>query len=244
MSSERNFGIGRNRLERHEAPRTTKQDLIDIKLRSDENLEIIESFSKESDEDKRNIIVSIIGALDYYIHEIVLWGIKAITLDGFKKGTNYDGFRVPINLFKKAIENTSSENIDEIISDEELREEIIKVVQGKGHTYQTWHSIKKGLMLVLPKEDFKEISKLTDGVQGVSAIFQENEIKSLNSSRNKIVHHFDRNYSNASQRNEMMRDINADIGLIKKVIDSVHNVITEYEETTYQSMNNDEAQGE
>lgn len=78
--------------------RPSSEELERIKKYSDENLEII--FSKFSidnlkekkldDNEKRDIIVNLIGALDYYIHEIIIWGLVQITLNKFPVGKNYE----------------------------------------------------------------------------------------------------------------------------------------------------------
>ena len=69
------LGIGN--LSRLEAPRTTKTDLEDIKRKSDENLNIIKTNQHTTDKEiKRNIIVNLIGALDYYTRELILWGLN------------------------------------------------------------------------------------------------------------------------------------------------------------------------
>lgn len=97
--------LGIEDLSRVEAPRTTKTDLEDIKRKSDENLNIIKTNQHTIDKEiKRNIIVNLIGALDYYIRELILWGIIAITQDNFSKGKEYDTFMISIRFLKNALE--------------------------------------------------------------------------------------------------------------------------------------------
>ncbi len=242
MSIEKTLKIDRGSLSRPEAIRVTKQDLTDIKERSDENIRIIKGLNKTTDEDKRNIIVNLVGALDYYIHEIVLWGIKAITLDGFPQGKKYDNFLISIKFLKQAIEN-KTEDIDEIIDKRELREAIIELLKGPAHTYQKWDNIKKGMAIILPTEN-KLMEELTSGKNGITAKFQTEELGNLNIKRNNIVHHFDRDYNNDSLRNQFNRDINDDIDYIKLIIDSIHTKIMEYEESESKKTNDEETQGE
>lgn len=84
--------------------RPSSEELERIKKYSDENLEII--FSKFSidnlkekkldDNEKRDIIVNLIGALDYYIHEIIIWGLVQITLNKFPVGKNYEKQKIEL----------------------------------------------------------------------------------------------------------------------------------------------------
>ena len=89
---ERDLGI--ENLSREEAPRVTKIDLEDIKRKSDENMDIIKKNQDTTDEEvKRNIVVNLIGALDYYVRELILWGILAITHDKLKKVKSTKSFK-------------------------------------------------------------------------------------------------------------------------------------------------------
>ena len=65
-------------------------------------LNIIKKNQDTTDEEvKRNSIVNLIGALDYYVRELILWGILAITHDKFEKGKKYEEFQISINFIKK-----------------------------------------------------------------------------------------------------------------------------------------------
>ncbi|MGY0394490.1 MULTISPECIES: hypothetical protein [unclassified Fusobacterium] len=215
--------------------RPSAEELERIKKYSDENLETISSKIglKENldDEEKRNIIVNLIGALDYYIHEIIIWGLVQITLNKFPKGKNYEKQKVELEYryIKMAFEDK------DIFNEVELKKTIIENI--RRNTYQKWQSIKVGLELILPKKVLEKISDLTSGKNGV-AIFQTNKLDELANKRHLIVHHFDREYSNNSSRNTLDIDCNESFILIKTVIDSIHKIIVEYDET--QPENEDE----
>lgn len=208
--------------------RPSAEELERIKKYSDENLETISSKigleENLDDEEKRNIIVNLIGALDYYIHEIIIWGLVQITLNKFPKGKNYEKQKVELEYryIKMAFEDK------DIFNEVELKKTIIENI--RRNTYQKWQSIKVGLELILPKKVLEKISDLTSGKNGV-AIFQTNKLDELANKRHLIVHHFDREYSNNSSRNTLDIDCNESFILIKTVIDSIHKIIVEYDET-------------
>lgn len=215
--------------------RPSAEELERIKKYSDENLETISSKigleENLDDEEKRNIIVNLIGALDYYIHEIIIWGLVQITLNKFPKGKNYEKQKVELEYryIKMAFEDK------DIFNEVELKKTIIENI--RRNTYQKWQSIKVGLELILPKKVLEKISDLTSGKNGV-AIFQTNKLDELANKRHLIVHHFDREYSNNSSRNTLNIDCKESFILIKTVIDSIHKIIVEYDET--QPENEDE----
>lgn len=94
------------------------------------------------------------------------------------------------------------------------------------HTFQKWDSIKTGLSIILPKNEVNKVSKLTTNPPK----FQVSKLKELNDLRNNVVHHFDRDYKRQSERNDFIRDIKKDIELIEIVIDSIHEIVSKYEE--------------
>lgn len=214
--------------------RPSAEELERIKKYSDENLETISSKigleENLDDEEKRNIIVNLIGALDYYIHEIIIWGLVQITLNKFPKGKNYEKQKVELEYryIKMAFEDK------DIFNEVELKKTIIENI--RRNTYQKWQSIKVGLELILPKKVLEKISDLTSGKNGV-AIFQTNKLDELANKRHLIVHHFDREYSNNSSRNTLDIDCNESFILIKTVIDSIHKIIVEYDETQPENEN-------
>lgn len=215
--------------------RPSAEELERIKKYSDENLKTISSKiglkDNLEDEEKRNIIVNLIGALDYYIHEIIIWGLVQITLNKFPIGKNYEKQKVELEYryIKMAFEDK------DIFNEVELKKTIIENI--RRNTYQKWQSIKVGLELILPKKVLEKISDLTSGKNRI-AIFQTNKLDELANKRHLIVHHFDREYSNNSSRNTIDIDCNESFILIKTVIDSIHKIIVEYDET--QPENEDE----
>lgn len=219
--------------------RPSAQELERIKKYSDENLEIISSkLGIDDDEEKilddnekRNVIVNLIGALDYYIHEIIIWGLVQITFNKFPVGKNYNNYKVELeyNYIKMAFENK------DIFNDVELKKTIIENI--RRNNYQKWRSIKNDLEIILPKTVFPRISDLTSGENGV-ALFQTNKLDELANKRHLIVHHFDREYNNNSSRNSIDIDCKESFYLIKTIIDSIHQIIVEYDET--QPENEDE----
>lgn len=218
--------------------RPSSEELERIKKYSDENLEII--FSKFSidnlkekkldDNEKRDIIVNLIGALDYYIHEIIIWGLVQITLNKFPVGKNYEKQKIELEYkyIKMAFEDK------DIFNDIELKKTIIENI--RRNSYQKWQNIKSGLELILPKDILQKISDLTSGKNGI-AVFQTNKLDELANKRNLIVHHFDREYSNNSSRNSIDIDCKEGFILIKTIIDSIHQIIVEYDETQPENEN-------
>lgn len=196
--------------------RISCEELERIKKYSDENLEIISSKLEIDndkgktldDNEKRDVIVNLIGALDYYIHEIIIWGLVQITLNKFPVGKNYNKHKVELEYkyIKMAFEDK------DIFNDVELKKTIIENI--RRNTYQKWQSIKSGLEIILPKEILEKISDLTSGKNGV-ALFQTNKLDELANKRHLIVHHFDREYSNNSSRNSIDIDCEESFSLIK-----------------------------
>lgn len=215
--------------------RPSAEELERIKKYSDENLETISSKlglkDNLGDEEKRNIIVNLIGALDYYIHEIIIWGLVQITLNKFPIGKNYEKQKVELEYryIKMAFEDK------DIFNEVELKKTIIENI--RRNTYQKWQSIRAGLELILPKKILEKISDLTSGKNGI-AVFQTDKLDDLANKRHLIVHHFDREYNNNSSRNTIDIDCNESFILIKTVIESIHKIIVEYDET--QPENEDE----
>lgn len=224
---EEELGIGIENLSRVEAPRTTKTDLGDIKRKSNENLNIIKKNQDTTDEEvKRNSIVNLIGALDYYVRELILWGILAITHDKFEKGKKYEEFQISINFIKKF---TEGESLESDSYKNEIMEQILKVLKSSKYTFQKWDRILEGLSLIFSEENYTKLNSLASGKEGVPAIFQKSSLDDLNKIRNNIVHHFDRSYGKNSIRNSCNRVIKEDIELIETLIDSIHKIAVDVE---------------
>lgn len=205
--------------------RSSAEELSRIKKFSDENLDLIASkLTTTDEEEKRDIVVNLISALDYYVHEIIIWGIVQITLNKFPKGDKYNSIEISIKHLKEIIENTE----EDIFYNSELRETIIE--KTKSFTYHEWQRIKEDLRLILPKTIHSRLGELVSG-QNSPAVFQVNELENLKNKRNSIVHHFDRDYKNTSQRNTFDIDCQKSFDLIKNIIDSIHNIILNYDNT-------------
>ncbi|MGL5724482.1 hypothetical protein [Cetobacterium sp.] len=204
--------------------RSSSEELKRIKKYSDENLDLIlPKITTNDDEKKRNIAVNLIAALDYYIHEIIIWGIVQITTNEFPEGKNYNKVEVSIIHLKKSIENP-----EDIIDNPDLKISIIE--KFRRNSYQKWQEIREGLKFILPENIESKISDLTTNNNGV-AVFQSNELEKISNKRHVIVHHFDREYTNDSLRNSFELDCKKSFELIKLIIDSVHQIIKEYDET-------------
>jgi hypothetical protein len=202
--------------------RTSTEELERIKNYSDENLRIIFlQIETTNDEEKRNIIVNLVSTVDYYIHEIVIWGLVQITMNNFPKGKCYSKVKIPINYLKEAIEQK------DIFKNPVLKTEIIEDI--RKNTYQNWVKIKEGLEIVLPKNTYEKIGMLTSG-KDKKAKFQTSDFDEIAVKRHRIVHHFDREYVNESQRNEIEINCIKSYELINTIIESIHNVIKEYDE--------------
>ncbi|WP_426709448.1 hypothetical protein [Cetobacterium sp. SF1] len=204
--------------------RSSSNELKRIKKYSDENLNLIlPKINTKNDEEKRNIAVNLIAALDYYIHEIIIWGIVQITTNKFPEGKSYDKVKISISHLKKSIENS-----DDIFDDTELKKTIID--EFRRNSYQKWEEIRAGLKIILPDTIQSKLSDLTSGKNGVPK-FQTIDLEKISNKRHIIVHHFDREYNNNSLRNTFNIDCKNSFDLIKLIIDSIHEIITEYDET-------------
>lgn len=202
---------------------SSSKELERIKKYSDENLNLIfNKLNTKDEEEKRNIIVNLIAALDYYIHEIIIWGITQITLNGFPKTERYEKLEISINYLKDIKEKNSFDN-------PKLKRAIIEKI--RKNTFQKWKDIKEGLSLILRDDINKKIGKLTTSSTESKAIFQVRDLKSINEKRNLIVHHFDRAYEKDAQRNTFDIDCQKSYDLIKVIIESIHKIIEEYDET-------------
>lgn len=204
--------------------RSSSEELKRIKKYSDENLDLIlPKINTNDDDEKRNVAVNLIAALDYYIHEIIIWGIVQITTNKFPEGKNYNKVEVSIKHLKKSIENP-----EDIFNNPDLKITIIE--KFRRNSYQKWDEIRDGLKFILPTNIESKIPHLTTNSNG-PAVFQPNDLQKLSNKRHVIVHHFDREYTNDSLRNSFDLDCKKSFDLIKLIIDSIHEIIKEYDET-------------
>lgn len=204
--------------------RSSTEELKRIEKFSDQNLELIFNMIDKTldNEEKRSIVVNLIGALDYYIHEIIIWGLVQITLNKFPKGKNYNKICIPIEYLKLIIENKIE------FDDIEIKKKIIEDI--RVNSYQKWNKIKEGLEIILPKKVLDNISNLTSGKNGIPK-FQTCDLDKLVDKRHLIVHHFDRDYGNSSERNQINIDCKESFSLIENVINSIHQIILDYDST-------------
>lgn len=121
----------------------------------------------------------------------------------------------------------SIENPEDIFNNPDLKIGIIEKI--RGNSYQKWRKIREGLKLILPPDIEVKIASLTSGKNGI-AVFQSAELDDISNKRHVIVHHFDREYTNDSLRNRFDLDCKKNFDLIKLIIDSVHEIIKEYDE--------------
>lgn len=208
--------------------RSSSEELKIIKKYSDENLDIIsKNLNTINEEEKRGLIVNLIAALDYYVHGIIIWGITQITLNQFPEGKKYKDIEITIKYLKEFKENNFFDN-------PKIKREIIEKIRYS--TYQKWKDITYGLSLILPKEINSKIGELTSG-KTYPAIFQTEELDKINDKRNLIVHHFDREYENESIRNDFDLDCQKSFDLIKLIIDSIHKIVEDYDNTQPENSN-------
>lgn len=205
--------------------RSSSDELRRIKEYSDENLNLIASQIKTENDDNenRNVIVNLIAALDYYIHEIIIWGLVQITTNKFPKGENYCNVKISIDHLKESIENS-----EDIFNDTELKKTIIE--EFRRSSYQKWREIRIGLKIVLPKKIDEKIADLTSGKNGTIKFETEN-LEKISNKRHIIVHHFDREYTNNSLRNNFEIDCQESFNLVELIISSIHEIIKEYDDT-------------
>lgn len=204
--------------------RSSSEELKRIKKYSDIDLNLIYlKLATSDEEEKRNIIVNLISALDYYVHEIIIWGIVQITLNQFPETKQYKRLEISIKYLKEFKEK-------DIFDDPKLKIAIIEKL--RKNTYQKWENIKEGLSLVLPEDFHKKIGKLAS-----EGKFQVADLKEINDKRNLIVHHFDREYKNESVRNDFNLDCQKSFELIKLIIDSIHKIVKDYDNTQPENSN-------
>lgn len=205
--------------------RSSTEELKRIKEFSDQNLELISNMIDKTldNEEKRSIVVNLIGALDYYIHEIIIWGLVQITLNKFPKGKKYNKIYIPIEYLKMIIEDKIE------FDDTKIKRKIIEDI--RINSYQKWNKIKEGLEIILPQEPFQNISNLTSGENKSTPKFQAEDLNKLADKRHLIVHHFDRDYDNSSERNEIDIDCKESFSLIENIINSIHQIISDYDNT-------------
>ena len=120
---------------------------IIMKILSKENNDIYMFMNNAYENNlSKDIIVNLIGALDYYIHEIIIWGLVQITLNKFPVGKNYEKQKIELEYkyIKMAFEDK------DIFNDIELKKTIIENI--RRNSYQKWQNIKSRLELILPKD--------------------------------------------------------------------------------------------
>ncbi|HEY4533575.1 MAG TPA: hypothetical protein VIG61_05405 [Fusobacterium sp.] len=99
-------------------------------------------------EEKRSIVVNLIGALDYYIHEIIIWGLVQITLNKFPKGKKYNKIYIPIEYLKMIIEDKIE------FDDTKIKRKIIEDI--RINSYQTMIIRNQMKKYKNEKKDFRD----------------------------------------------------------------------------------------
>lgn len=176
-------------------------------------------IDKYAEEQKRNFIVNLVAVIDHYMHELIIWGIVQITQNKFPLGKKYNEFSINICFLKDHFEKGE-------IDENYLKVEIITRLSKE--TYQKWNKIKEALWYILPNHICEKIASLTSST---GAIFQVENYNKIVEKRNVIVHCFDRNIKKNSIRNTCNSNCGESFNLIKKVIESIHGIVEEYDES-------------
>lgn len=201
--------------------------LIDILDNFKENIERInkkfiiidELESKKLEEAAKDIlrsqIVLLMSSVDFYIHEIVKYGILKIFTREKNKTKEYKAFIVSIECVEKAIKNP--ESIDW------LEENII--VQNKYKSFMALNKIKNALKIISDKNildnSIKEIA--------VDLKKEKDEIKDIMSKmyerRNCIAHQTDRDPIKCNINDISKEEVKSGIQIVNKLILCIHDKV-------------------
>ncbi|OON99176.1 MAG: hypothetical protein ATN35_01910 [Epulopiscium sp. Nele67-Bin004] len=220
-----NSSFGDSSLERAE-PTMDKKEVIIIDIEADkiinqfrDNIEDIKSKfklveklseSEEIEQSKdilRSQVVFLLSALDFYMHEIVKWGIVKIFQKERPNTSSYKNFIVSLEVVEKAINNP--ENIDW------LQEEIIH--RNSFKSFLKLEEIKKNISMIsnnkVVDNAIKKIGKPSD-IKG--------ELTHLYVRRNQIAHQSDRDNATTTKNDINLETTRTQVELVSQFIENIH----------------------
>lgn len=195
--------------------------LDDIKKRFDYvDLFSSSKSSKEEKEASQDIlryqIVSIDSLLDYYMHQIIIYGFTKMFNDEWAKSQRYSEINISLDKVEYAIENP--ENTDWI--EESIRQ------QNEKYTLMQSKKIKRGLEQI-------DLS-LNNIVQsmGYNPIDVYQQLDALYSRRTQIVHYADINLATKSKNPIGKSEVVAYINLVEKLCDKIYESVVDKDATS------------
>lgn len=207
-------------------------DLLDIKNNFDSCVDDIKKrfayvdlfSSPQSDPDEKEVsqdilryqIVSIDSLLDFYMHQILVYGLKKMFNDEWAKTDPYKKMNIPLGTVEYAIQNP--ENTDWI-------EEIINQYKNKD-SFMHGNEINKVLNYIgVSLNDIADC--LGDTPQDLSK-----KISQLYNRRTQIVHYADINPDTKSKNPISKSEVVDFIDLVKKLCDEIYNAVVDKDATS------------
>ena len=160
----------------------------------------------------RSQIMFLMSAVDYYVHEIVKYGIISIFKGERKRTKQYDTFSIGLANVEKAIKNIEDINwLEDAISNENIK-----------YTFMAYEKIRRALLLI---SDDKKI--LPNAAKNIN--ISDNKLKSnidnIYKRRNAIAHQSDINESTGIKNKIDVKFVKDSIDFVKIAIESIHNEI-------------------
>ncbi|MCR1823210.1 HEPN domain-containing protein [Terrisporobacter muris] len=160
----------------------------------------------------RSQIVFVMSSLDYYMHEIVKYGIIEMFNGNKPKTKSYQNFIVSMPFVEEAIKNI--ESVDWL--------ENWIVIKDKQNTYMASEKIKKCLSLISTKTIFKNIAD----EMSMKSNELSNRIDEIYERRNYIAHQADRNAKTGELQEIDKTFVEQSIKFIREFVENVHKEIT------------------
>lgn len=192
---------------------TTTLNSIESKFSIVETLESLD-YEEAKDDILRSQIVSIMSSLDFYMHEIVKYGIMEIFKGNRPRTNSYKNFIVSMPFVEEAIKNT--ESVDWL--------ENWIVLKDKQNTYMASKKIQDCLSLISTKKIFKDVACK----MGIESQELKEKIDYIYERRNHIAHQADRDARTGDLQEINKHFVEQSISTIKEFIVYVHEEITNY----------------
>lgn len=172
-------------------------------------------LDEAADDILRSQIILIMSSMDFYIHEVVKYGVIKIFTGERAVTKKYNEVLISLNCVKEALGNL--ESVDW------LEEEI--TTQNARKTYMAINAIKRGLSLISDEKIFdlviKEISQ--KNVEDTSIIIDK--LSELYQRRNDIAHESDRNPRTGEINNISEILVKEYFTIVKTLIEEIHKKI-------------------
>lgn len=170
-------------------------------------------FTEEADDVLRSIVVFLMSAVDFYMHEIVKYSLVKMFKGEKSKTVGYKNSLVPLKVVEKGIKNP--QNIDWLEDG---------IIQQQGFkTFMAADKIGEVLKLISNKEIFSEVASQL----GKSTEELKNEIQKIYTRRNKIAHQTDRHHKTNRLSSIKKEEVERFIDLIESFILEVHKIVIE-----------------